>query len=312
MTAVVGRLAPSPTGRLHLGHARSFLAAWWASRSAGGRVVLRIEDLDGTRCKPEWVDDARRDLEWLGLDWDEELVQSSDLEPYLAAVERLLREDAAYACTCSRRAILAALSAPHESGTELRYPGTCARRYASVEAAEAETGTPAGVRFRVPEGRHTIDDGLRGRFEADPSAECGDFLLLRRDGAVAYQLAVVVDDARQGVTQVVRGDDLLPSAVRQRLLQDALGLPHPEQLHLPLVVDASGRRLSKRDGDLELAEVRARRVDPRRVVAWVAESLGQDAAGEPLEAAALVPGFDVRHIPLEPAALDPALFTAGA
>ncbi len=303
---VVGRLAPSPTGLLHVGHARSFLAAWWSARSAGGRVVLRIEDLDSTRCRPEWTDAARADLEWLGIDWDEELIQSDDLAPYHAAVDTLLERGLAYPCVCSRKAILAALSAPHARGDELRYPGTCRDRFVDLEQAERMTGEVAGVRLRVPEGQHEVDDALVGRFAAAPASECGDFLLLRRDGQVAYQLAVVVDDARQGVSEVVRGDDLLPSAVRQRLLQDALDLRHPRQVHLPLVVDEHGRRLSKRDRDLTLAELREAGCDPRRLVQWAARSLGMVAEGDGLEpAAGWTPRFALDRVPRDTCVLDP-------
>ncbi|MEZ5976756.1 MAG: tRNA glutamyl-Q(34) synthetase GluQRS [Planctomycetota bacterium] len=275
MTPPTTRLAPSPTGLLHLGHARSFLAAWWCARSEGGRVVLRIEDLDTGRSRPEFTDAARRDLEWLGLDWDgPELVQSEDLAPYHDAARRLLERGDAFACVCSRRDVLEALDAPHAADTELRYPGTCRDRFTSVQDAEHRTGATAGVRLRVPEGRFAIRDEFAGRFEADPAREVGDFLLLRRDGAVSYQLAVVVDDARQGVDLVVRGDDLLPSAVRQALLQRALGLPHPRWLHLPLVTDADGNRLSKRAGAQALSTLRERGVDPRLVADWAARSLG--------------------------------------
>ena len=271
---VVGRLAPSPTGRLHVGHARSFLVAWWSARAAGGEIVLRIEDLDRTRCKPEWEAGVLEDLEWLGLDWDgTPLRQSDDLEPYHAAAERLLARGLAYPCVCSRREIEAHLAAPHAGG-ELVYPGTCRGRFADVHAAERQSGRPAGVRFRVAPGPHAIEDRVHGRFTADPSAECGDFLLLRRDGMVAYQLAVVVDDARQGVTEVVRGDDLLPSAVRQHLLREALGLPHPAWAHVPLVHMPDGRRLAKRGGAVSLSDLREGGADPREIVAWCARTLG--------------------------------------
>lgn len=302
--AVVGRLAPSPTGRLHLGHARSFVAAWWHARAAGGRVVLRSEDLDRTRCKPEYEDDFLRDLEWLGLTWDGPLLrQSDDLEPYAEATERLLSAGRAYACTCTRKDILAAQSAPHASGEELRYPGTCRGRWTDVAAAEAATGTPAGVRFDTGTARVAYVDELAGAQLHHPQAECGDFLLLRRDGVVSYQLAVVVDDARQGVTEVLRGSDLLPSAARQMLLQRDLGLPLPRQLHLGLVRDPEGRRLSKRDGDLELAELRERGLPPERLLTWAARSLGAppDWTGDARELSetacpALPPG-DVRLDP---------------
>lgn len=303
---VTGRLAPSPTGRLHLGHARSFVAAWWHARAAGGSVVLRSEDLDRTRCKPEHETAFLQDLEWLGLTWDGPMLrQSDDLEPYREATETLLANRRAYACTCTRKDILAAQSAPHSSGEELRYPGTCRGRWASVDAAEASTSSPAGVRFQVGEEPVTYIDELAGPQLHHPQAECGDFLLLRRDGVISYQLAVVVDDARQGVTEVLRGSDLLPSAARQRLLQRDLGLPQPRQLHVGLVRDPEGRRLSKREGDLELAELRGRGLPPQRLIAWAAQSLGAPAdwSGSAAELPALpcpkFPAGDVQLDPLE-------------
>jgi glutamyl-tRNA synthetase len=272
---IVGRLAPSPTGHLHLGHARTFLLAWWHLRARGGRVLLRIEDLDRARVRPELIDECRRDLEWLGLDWDgEALLQSQDTGPMEAALERLLADGRAYACTCSRREIEAARSAPHADQGELRYPGTCRGRWPSPEAAERATGAPAGLRLAVAPGAVTLQDGLVGSFTHDVAAEVGDFLLARRDGVHAYQLAVVVDDARTGVTEVLRGDDLLPSATRQWHLLRALGLTPPRWFHVPLVVDESGRRLAKRDADLALAALRERGVDPRAVVEWVARGIG--------------------------------------
>lgn len=304
---IVGRLAPSPTGSLHLGHARSFIAAWWHARAAGGRVVLRSEDLDRTRCKPEFEDAFLRDLEWLGLTWDGPLLrQSDDLEPYARATEQLLAQGRAYACTCTRKDILAAQSAPHASGSELRYPGTCRNRWQDVATAEAATGTPAGVRFDVGAEPVGFTDELAGAQLHHPQAECGDFLLLRRDGIVSYQLAVVVDDARQGVTEIVRGNDLLPSAARQTLLQRDLGLPLPRQLHVGLVRDPEGRRLSKRDGDLELAELRERGLPPARLITWAARTLGAppDWSGEARDLATTpCPALSPADLRLDPSTL---------
>ncbi len=241
----VGRLAPSPTGRLHVGHARTFLLAWWHLRSRGGHVLLRIEDLDRQRVKPGAVDELLRDLEWLGLDWDEgPLLQTADTSAMQAAVERLLEAGLAYPCTCSRSDIERALGAPHASDGETRYAGTCRGRYASPEDARSASGGAPGIRLRVPGGPLEIEDGFAGTARIDVQREVGDFLLGRRDGSFAYQLAVVVDDARSGVNEVLRGDDLLPSAARQWHLQHALGLPHPAWFHVPLVVDESGRRLA--------------------------------------------------------------------
>ncbi|QDU67488.1 tRNA glutamyl-Q(34) synthetase GluQRS [Engelhardtia mirabilis] len=302
---VVGRLAPSPTGPLHLGHARSFLAAWWSARTQGGSIHLRIEDLDGDRCRPEFADAARRDLEWLGLDWDDELLQSTDLTPYQQAVERLFASGDAYPCVCSRTDIRSALSAPHATGGELRYPGTCRGRYASVAEAEAESGQPAGVRLLVPDGSFAIHDALAGEFRAEPAQECGDFLLVRRDGAIAYQLAVVVDDGRQGVTEVVRGDDLLPSAVRQSILQQRLGLREPRWMHLPLVVDAAGRRLAKRDGDPSLAELREQGVAATDLIAWLAQTCGMGERGARHSARDWLDRWDPARLGREPVVFRP-------
>jgi len=302
---VVTRLAPSPTGLLHLGHARSFALAWLHARSRGGRVVLRVEDLDRERCKPQLVDACVRDIAWLGLDWDgEPRVQSHSLEPYDRACRELLSNARAYACTCTR-AEIAALSAPHADDGEQRYPGTCRGRFASPDAARASTGRESGLRLAVEPGPLAVRDELRGECTFDVAAEVGDFLVRRRDGAIAYQLAVVVDDALDGVTDVVRGDDLLPSAARQVLLQRALGLPTPRYWHLPLVTDEHGARLSKRRGDIGLSQLRERGVDPRTVLAWVARSAGLERGPRPTPAD-LLPGFDLRALPRAAARLSPA------
>ena len=300
----VGRLAPSPTGRLHVGHARTFLVAWWHARARGGRVLLRVEDLDRARVKPGASEECLRDIEWLGLDWDgAPLVQSADTAPYEAALERLLAEGRAYPCACSRRDVERAASAPHASDGELRYPGTCR---AGV-AREARGSRALALRLRVPEGEVELDDGVAGRVRSDVQREVGDFLLARRDGFFAYQLAVVVDDARTGVTEVVRGDDLLPSAARQWHLQRALGLPHPRWLHVPLVVDERGERLAKRRGDLALTSLREGGVDPRALVAWAARSAGVALApDERASARELVARFDLARLPRAPARFGPA------
>ncbi|MCC6901556.1 MAG: tRNA glutamyl-Q(34) synthetase GluQRS [Polyangiaceae bacterium] len=301
---LVGRLAPSPTGLLHLGHARSFLLAWWSVRARGGSMVLRMEDLDGPRVKPTMIDAALRDLDWLGLDWDGPwLLQSSGLERLRAAVTRLAERGATYPCVCSRGDVRAALSAPQQGDVELRYPGTCRGRFESLEAARA-TGREASLRFRVPEGRVTIGDGFAPPATFDVQAEVGDFMVARRDGTPAYQLAVVVDDAHQGVTEVLRGDDLLPSAARQWHLQRALGLGHPTFVHVPLVVDENGRRFAKRADDLSLAELRERGVDPRAVVGWAARSAGLELP-ERLTPREAMADFSLARLPHGPARLGP-------
>jgi glutamyl-tRNA synthetase len=302
---VVTRLAPSPTGRLHLGHARSFLLAWWHARAQGGRVVLRLEDLDDQRCKPEFADACLRDLEWLGLDWDGPvLVQSRELEPYEHACADLLARGRAYPCVCTR-AEIHALSAPHAGEGEQRYPGTCRGKWAALDAARAATGREPGVRLRVEPGPVRVTDELLGGAEFDVQAEIGDVLVRRRDRAFAYQLAVVVDDARQGVTDVVRGADLWPSAARQALIQAALLIPRPRWWHVPLVFDEHGERLAKRRGDIALSELRAAGVDPRAVVAWAANSAGAGAA-QRCSPAAVLEGFDLRRIPRSDVAISAA------
>jgi glutamyl-tRNA synthetase len=300
----VGRLAPSPTGLLHLGHARTFLIAWWRARSSGARLLMRLEDLDGPRVRPEMSQAALRDLAWLGLDWDgPAYVQSSGLEEISAAATRLSLEGLAYACVCSRGDVRSSQSAPQQGDSEPRYPGTCRGKFRSLAEAEAKTGKSAGLRLQVPDRRVEVDDVLLGTRMFDVQAEVGDFLIAKRDGAPAYQLAVVMDDARQGITEVVRGEDLLPSAARQRLLQQALGLPALRYCHVPLVVDENGRRLAKRHDDLSLAELRATGTDPRAIVAWAARSCGIEAAARATPAEVLS-AFALSGLPRAPITLD--------
>ena len=266
-------------------------------------VRLRIEDLDTARVRPGMVEACQRDLEWLGLDWDgTPLLQSADVEPLRVAMEELLERGLAYPCVCSRKEILAQLSAPHAEHEELPYPGTCRGRYASVADAEHETGRASGVRFAVEPGPVRFHDEVAGDYESDVSQVVGDFLIARRDAVFAYQLAVVVDDARQDVDEVVRGDDLLPSTPRQLLLQRALHLPHPRWYHLPLVGDAAGRRLAKRRGDLTLRALREFGVDPRAVVAWAARSAGY-AGAERILATDLLGEFEMSRVPRHPVRL---------
>ena len=299
----VGRLAPSPTGLLHLGHARTFLLAWWHIRSRGGRILMRMEDLDGPRCKPGLADAALRDLEWLGLNWDgDTYLQSDGQDRLLEAVGQLESRGLTYPCVCSRADIRSMQSAPQQGDLETRYPGTCRGRFASREAAERDTGKPAGLRFMVPAGEVVIEDGFAPPLRSDVAREIGDFLVARRDRLVSYQLAVVVDDAHQGVTEVLRGDDLLASTARQWHLQRALGIGHPRWLHVPLVLDKTGRRLAKRADDLSLSRLRDGGTDPRAIVAWAAQSAGQATADRctPAEVARV---FDLEAVPRTPVRL---------
>jgi glutamyl-tRNA synthetase len=302
----VGRLAPSPTGLLHLGHARTFLVAWWRARNVGGRLLMRLEDLDGPRAKPEFAEAALRDLAWLGLDWDgPDYVQSTGLAEISAAAADLEQRGLAYACVCSRGDVRSMQSAPQLGDAEPRYVGTCRGKFTSVASAEAESGKPAGLRLAVPNGSVTVKDELLGERSFDVQAEVGDFLIAKRDRAPAYQLAVVVDDARQGVTEVVRGEDLFASAARQRLLQRALGLPNVRYVHVPLVLDETGRRLAKREDDLSLQALREGGTDPRAIVAWVAKSCGISGAERITARVALI-NFALAKVPREPLILDGA------
>jgi glutamyl-tRNA synthetase len=293
---VVGRLAPSPTGLLHLGHARTFLLAWWSARARGGRIVLRIDDLDGERATREFADAACRDLEWLGLDWDgPPYFESSGLPRMRQAIDELLAAGRAFVCTCSRGDVRQAQSAPHEGAAEARYPGTCRGRWSSLEEAERTSGRRAGVRLLVADGAVHFEDLVAGPQSFEVAAEVGDFLIARRGGAPAYQLAVVIDDTLQGVNEVVRGDDLLASTARQQLLQAALGLTSPRWAHVPLVTNAADQRLAKREAALGLWQLCQRGVDPRRIVGWAARSAGIDA-GEVVTPAEVSRGFSIDRI----------------
>jgi glutamyl-tRNA synthetase len=289
-----------------LGHARTFLLAFWSARAQNGRLLLRMEDLDGGRSKPEFLAAAERDLEWLGLDWDgPSYVQSDGLERLRSVAHGLLERGLAYACTCTRNELRESQGAPQLGVTEPRYPGTCRGRYAGLAEAERRSGRRAGIRLLVPEGITRFEDALRGPQAFDVQAEVGDFMIARRDGVPSYQLAVVADDAAQGVSEIVRGDDLLPSTARQWLLQRALGLAHARWAHVSLVLDERGRRLAKREADLGLSELRERGVDPRRIVAWAARSAGFSVA-ERATARELVQEFSLERVTHQPVVLTAA------
>ncbi len=295
--AVTGRIAPTPSGRMHLGNAFSALMAWLAARSRGGRVVLRIEDLDPRAQDRAAADRIVDDLAWLGLDWDAgPLRQSEDGADYGRAVEVLAGRGLTYPCFCTR-AELHAASAPHLSDGTYVYQGTCRDLAPEEVARRSERRSPA-TRLRVPrEGDPaalvSFRDLVYGEREEDLARACGDFLVRRSDGVFAYQLAVVLDDAAEGVTQVVRGRDLLGSTARQVYLQRLLGLPTPEYAHVPLLVAPDGRRLAKRDGDLDLGALRRRYAGPEPVVGRLAACVGLADAGEEVSAAELVERFSL-------------------
>jgi len=283
----VTRLAPSPTGALHLGNARTFMVNWALARQHGWKIVLRIEDLDGPRVKKDADRQAIEDLRWLGIDWDEGPVyQSPRMETYARAAAELLGAGLAYPCICSRREALLAASAPHAEDGAAVYPGTCRGRFASVSDAARVAGRPPALRFVVTEEHVEFDDALVGRLVFNPARDLGDFVILKADGTAAYQLAVVVDDARMGVTRVIRGDDLIESTPRQILLYRALGLERsiPRYCHLPLIVGPDGRRLAKRHGDTRLAYYRQLGVPASRVLALLGRWCGMEL--DPRRAAA--------------------------
>ncbi|MFB9992163.1 tRNA glutamyl-Q(34) synthetase GluQRS [Deinococcus oregonensis] len=273
----VGRYAPSPTGGMHLGNARTALLAWLHTRALAGRHILRFEDLDTGRVRGWAYDTTRRDLEWLGLDWDEEHLQSERLELYADAVARL----DTYPCTCTRREIEAAIQdsagAPH--GAEAVYPGLCRGK----AGRRADPSRPAALRWQVPDQTVCATDLLTGQPLCQHlPTEVGDLVLRRNDGVFAYHLAVVVDDAAMKVTDVLRGVDLWTATPRQIALQGALGYPQPRYLHVPLMTDYAGERLAKRGGAPPVMALRERGEDAGQVLSALAHSLGQGFWPQPL------------------------------
>lgn len=294
------RLAPSPTGALHLGNARTFLVNWLLARQQGWRIVLRIEDIDGPRVRSEASRGILDDLSWLGLDWDEgPLLQSARLDAHRAAVAVLVEQRFAYPCVCSRSEVEQASSAPHAGDGASVYPGTCRDRFASMDEARTASGREPAVRFDTRGARITFVDRLAGPRSIDVEHQLGDFVIAKADGSPAYQLAVVVDDAHQAVTDVVRGDDLLDSVARQQLLYVALELQArlPDYVHLPLIVGPDGRRLAKRHGDTRLSHYRQLGVPRERVLALLARWSGIAPGVNPRHPADLIATFDLARLP---------------
>ena len=292
---VCGRFAPSPSGRMHLGNLWSCLLAWLSARSAGGRMVLRLEDLDPDRCKPEFCQQVMRDLDWLGLDWDGEPVyQSRRSHVYGEYFRSLERQGLVYPCYCTRNHLLAA-SAPHRSDGIAVYDGRC-RTLSDAQREALSAGRKPAWRIAVPAEEVGFDDQCRGRYSHRLDTCCGDFILRRSDGVYAYQLAVVVDDALMGVNQVVRGSDLLDSTPRQIWLGQQLGFAAPEYAHVPLLLAADGRRLAKRDRDLELGHLQ-QRYTAQELVGLLAHLAGLIPEPVPISPAALVPLFAWSKVP---------------
>lgn len=292
---VVGRFAPSPTGRMHAGNIYAALSAWLVAKSQGGTIVLRIEDLDRDRSKAEYISAVQRDFELLGLTWDYgPFFQHDRDEAYLEAFSDLERKGLVYPCFCTR-ADLHAASAPHR-GEKFVYPGTC-RGLTAEQIAEKSMRRAPGQRLRVPDAAYSFEDMVQGRYEQNLAHDCGDFLIRRSDQAFAYQLAVVVDDAAQGVTSIVRGVDLLCSTPQQLYLQELLGLDHPRYAHIPLLVAEKNRRLSKRDHDAGIEELLARFKTPEAIIGHIAGICGLAPTCDPATPEQLLATFDVARLP---------------
>jgi glutamyl-tRNA synthetase len=285
-----GRFAPSPTGTLHLGNLRTALLAWLFARSADARFLVRMEDLDPGRVRAESAREQLEDLAAIGLDWDGEVVwQSARHDAYSAAIEQLRTEGRVYECFCTRAEIRAASSAPHGPLPEGAYPGTCLRLSEAERERKRAGGRPPALRLRADAARIGFEDRLLGPVEA---VVVDDFVVRRNDGAAAYNLAVIVDDAAQGIGEVVRGADLVDSTPRQLLVARLLGLPEPAWAHVPLVLGPDGARLAKRHGSVTLRDVA-----PGDAVGWMARSLGFEGA---TTAAEMLSAFDPDRLPREP------------
>ena len=284
---VVGRFAPTPSGRMPLGNVVAALIAWLSVRSQGGEMVLRMEDLEILRTSDAYARLLRQDLAWLGLDYDRETPpQSTRSETYDRYFDRLMEMGLLYPCYCTRSQ-LHSVNAPHLSDGTYVYPGTC--RNLTSQARRAMNRAPAW-RVVVPDRLWSLDDRVQGRYELNLAKDCGDMVVRRADGVYVYQLAVTVDDGEAGVTEVVRGMDLLSSAPRQMYLQELFGFPHPQYAHVPMLLAPDGRRLSKRDRDLDLGELQ-KRFSPEAIIGLLAHAAGLIDRPAPISAAELAKEF---------------------
>lgn len=276
----VGRFAPTPSGRMHLGNVWAALLSWLSTRSQGGAWILRMEDLDTQRTGESYARQIREDLLWLGLAWDEETpAQSTRSAVYQQYFDILDRQNLLYPCFCSRSQ-LHSVNAPHLSDGTYVYPGTCRDLTGKERAAFERNGA---WRLRVPDEIWSFSDLCQGHYQQNLAAECGDFVLRRADGVYVYQLAVTVDDALSGVTEVVRGADLLSSTPRQMYLQTLFGFPHPAYGHIPMLLSVDGRRLSKRDRDMDLGQLQLH-LSPEALIGHLATAAGLLDKPEPISA----------------------------
>ena len=269
-TAPIGRFAPTPSGRMHLGNVFAALIAWLSVRRRNGSLVLRMEDLDTQRTSDAFAATLRDDLAWLGLDWDTETApQSQRSRVYQQYFEKLADLDLLYPCYCTRSQ-LHSVNAPHLSDGTYVYPGTCRNL---TEAQKAAFQRQPAWRVKVPDRIWTVEDHIQGTYRENLATDCGDFVVRRADSVFVYQLAVTVDDGEAGVTEVVRGTDLLSSAPRQMYLQELFGFAHPEYGHVPLLLAPDGRRLSKRDQDLDLGALR-QKLKPEQLIGILGYTAG--------------------------------------
>lgn len=309
----LGRLAPSPTGLLHLGNAWAFLLAWLSARGRGGRILLRMEDLDPQRSRPAFAAAILEDLQWLGLDWDAgpgcvrnpwsphcgPFVQSLRASVYAEALARLEAAGHTYPCFCSRKELRLLASAPHPGEEGPARPDPCRALGAAERQRRLAAGHQAALRLRCPDEDISFTDAVMGPCRFNPAEFGGDFALRRSDGVMAYQLAVAVDDGCMGVTEVVRGRDLLPSTPRQLLVMRFLGLRPPRYAHIPLLLDATGERLAKRHAGLSLAALRAGGTRPERIVGFLAKLAGINPGGGAARPWELVGRFSPDALPRE-------------
>ena len=302
MTRTITRLAPSPTGALHLGNARTFVVNYLLARQNSWQILMRIEDLDGPRVKIDSAEDILFDLAWLGLTWDEPIVyQSNRHESYRSALKKLIESGHAYPCICSRKDIELAGGAPHLDDGLIAYPGTCREKFTDAGDAEKQTGTIPAWRVAVDADEIEIDDRFAGPTKYNLAELCGDFVIYKKSDSAAYQLAVVIDDAQAGVNAIVRGDDLLDSAARQKHLRELLGINCEIQYwHLPLVLGSDGHRLAKRHGNTRLSYYRDNGTSAEKILGLIGYWSGMFKTPRPAAMSELEELFDINRLGEKP------------